>query len=633
MSLRSQVALLLVILSIVFIALTYSVQTLVVMPAFATLEQQAAESNVARCVDAIKRDVESLSNITNDWGAWDDTYKYVEDHNADFAADNLVSQTFVSAKVNFICIVNTRRQIVWSEARDLETLNVVEVPALRAMLQEETNPFGNFQHVDDGRTGIQLTRHGPLLLAARPIITSKREGPIRGTVIMGRFLNAQEIKELADRTHVELDVWTVAQNDLPPDARDSLAVLQDQGGNLFQSVDAKTLHAYTLMDDVQGQPALVLRVTMARDVTLQGQISSQVAIGCSVVGGLLTLVAMWLVLQWRIVGPLQHMAAHAVRVGRRDDLQARLQLSRADEIGVLAGEFDRMVEHLAASRSKARESAHRAGMAEIASDVLHNVGNAVNSANCSIELLEQQLQASKVTGLERAAALLAEQAPHAAAFFARDPRGPKLVEYLVNLSESLRRERQGNQVEVDRLRETVRHIRDAIASQQEHAERSDFRQEVALAALVTHALQLNREGLEAAHVQVQLDLPPLPELQLNKSKTTQILVNLIRNAVQAMQDQPADARRLTLAARLDDDGGLEIEVRDSGMGFDADVHARLFTHGFTTKPEGHGFGLHYCANAVKEAGGAITARSPGRGRGATFVVRIPRAASAATTTS
>ena len=258
------------------------------------------------------------------------------------------------------------------------------------------------------------------------------------------------------------------------------------------------------MNDVYGKPAILLRVQIPRDITAQGNVSAHVATAMRHRRlDLLTLVATWVVLKWRIVGPLQYMAAHAVRVGQADDLKARLQFDRTDEIGTLAREFDGMVENLAESRKKVLDSAHRAGMAEIASEVLHNVGNAVNSANCSVEVLEERFGGSKIGGLDRAVTLLREQAPRAAEFFGQDPRGAKLIDYLVNLNDTLRQEYSGNQAEVVRLRETIRHIRGAIAEQQTYAGRSDFRQEVDLSALLDEVLRLNQEQLRAAEIQVR----------------------------------------------------------------------------------------------------------------------------------
>jgi sensor domain CHASE-containing protein/HAMP domain-containing protein len=624
MSLRSQIASLLIVLSITFVATTYAVQVLVVMPAFADLEQLSALRDVDRCVNAVQRDLEALSNTVNDWAAWDASYQYVQDHNETFAKENLVDESFSNTRINLICILDTNRNIVWGETRDIETLEAIDAPDLFTAIREESSPVTTHQNIDDAKQGFLLTNKGPILLASRPIITTKREGPSRGSFVMGRFLNQVEITNLAERTHTSLDTWTVTQKDMPVEAQLSLATCIESGEMLIEVVDAKTLHAYRVINDVYGKPAILLRVEIPRDITAQGTVSAHVATGCGIAAGLLTLVATWMVLKWRIVGPLQYMAAHAVRVGQADDLKSRLQFERADEIGTLAREFDGMVENLAESRKKVLDSAHRAGMAEIASEVLHNVGNAVNSANCSVEVLEERLSGSKINGLDRAVTLLREQAPRAAEFFGQDPRGAKLIDYLVNLNDTLRQEYSGYQTEVVRLRETIRHIRGAIAEQQTYAGRSDFRQDVDLSALLDEVLRLNQEQLRSAEIQVSVDLPPLPEVQLNKSKMCQVLVNLVRNAIHAMQGQPSDTRRLTIAVRPVEDGGIEMEVHDTGQGFDDAVRSKLFTHGFTTKPEGNGFGLHYCANAVREAGGHITALSPGPGQGATFRIRLPQ---------
>ena len=448
---------------------------------------------------------------------------------------------------------------------------------------------------------------------------------------MGRFLSQHEVSGLAARTHVSLEVWTVTQADMPPDVRRILGDLSMDGKKHFEVVDA-TLHAYTFLKDVYGRPALLLRVNLLRDVTMQGRVSAYMATGCSIAGGILTLLAIGTVLQCRIVGPLQRMAAHALRLGKQDNLKAKLNFRRTDEIGTLADEFDSMVQSLAETRRKVLDSAHRAGMAEIASEVLHNVGNAVNSANCSVETLEARLTNSKVDGIDRAAILLRDQASRAGEFFGKDPRGPKLVDYLLSLGETLQQERIDNQSEVVRLRKIVRHIRDAILTQQTFAGRSDSRQEVELSALFDEVLQINQELFRITETQICVEMEPLPELQLNKSKMIQVLVNLVRNAVQAM---PSGHRRLTIVARQVDDDGLEIEIVDTGTGFGEDVRGQLFTQGFTTKPEGNGLGLHYCANAIREAGeagGHITAQSAGTGHGATFRIRIPNVITAASTT-
>lgn len=629
MSLRSQIAILLTGLSMAFAAATYAVQVLVVMPAFAKLEHQGAERDIDRCVDGLGRDLELLSRLALDWSAWDETYQFVEDRNEEFRESTLNEEAFEHAHVNFLCLLNSEQKIVWGEVRDIETLEPIDAPFLLNVVQFANPEINVFNSVDDAHAGLLPTKNGPLLFASRPIVTSKNEGPIRGTMIMGRFLNSGEISGLADRTHIDLQIWPLSGNEVPQDAAATLASVPTAGEKFVQPRDAGMLHAYTVVNDLFDRPCLLIRANVPREMTAQGSVAAYVATGCGIAGGFLTLLVMGVVLQRRIVGPLQQLADHAVRVGRQDDMKARLNFKRTDEIGTLADEFDSMVQNLSDSRKKVLDSAHRAGMAEIASEVLHNVGNTVNSANCSIEMLEDRFAKSRLSGLAKATALLQEQAPHAAEFFTQDPRGPKLISYLVSLSETLHQERVDNQAEVTRLRETIRHIRDAISAQQVFAGRSDFRQDVELSGLIETVLGMNQELVRASETKVTVELPPLPELQLNKSKMIQVLVNLVRNAIQSMQEVPSDQRHLKIAASCVDVDGIEIEVADTGAGFSDQLRTKLFTHGFTTKPEGNGFGLHYCANAIREVGGDVTAQSAGPGRGASFRIRLPSVRSAA----
>jgi sensor domain CHASE-containing protein len=622
MSLRSRVATLLVALSIVLVAIMYAAQELVVMPTFVQLERIGAARNVSRCLEALDRDLESLSNTTNDWASWDDTYRYVQDGNLQYETSNLVDESFSNAHLNLFCFLDLNRRVLWGEVRDQETLEEIEVPDLFAALEDVSSPISTHDSVDDAVTGIFVTSKGPMLLASRPIITTKHMGPIRGTLIMGRFLDQGEIESLAERTQAKLTAWIVGEADIPAEALRVLKKYPVVDKTHIETVSQKMLHAYRLVNDVYGKPAMLWRVDVPREVTAQGRVAAKVATACSIVGGAVTLAVMWILLQRGVVDPLRRMVAHVVQVGKTGDLKAKLGLTRTDEIGTLANEFDRMVEHLSEYRKKVLDSAHRSGMEEVASEVLHNVGNAVNSASCSVEMLRERLSESKAAGLDRATAMLREQAPRAGEFFTVDPRGPKLISYLVDLNEALKREQIDQKADVARLFDTVRHIRDVIAAQQSYTGQSEFRQEVDLASMVDEVLLLNHEQLQSSHIEVEVNLPSLPELSLNKSKTTQVLVNLVRNAIQAMQNENGRPQVLTISAQLIDENGIEIEVTDTGHGFDENVRRKLFAHGFTTKPNGNGFGLHYCANAVHGSGGHITAESRGPGLGATFRVRL-----------
>jgi two-component system NtrC family sensor kinase len=627
MSIRLQMALLLIALSTVFLGTTWMMHALVMAPAFTKLEQDAAHTDAERCVEAIRNDIENLSNLANDWGAWDDTWRYVQGQNPSFVETNLMDETFTNTSTEFLCVLDRNNDVVWADCFDPVASVHHDETELLALVKSPQNGLCRFENNDASVSGIVLTELGPMLIASRPVIPTNREGEIMGTLIVGRFLNEARQRSLSERTHLPLQIWPATSPDIPAQIRMRMnELLRDKSmKSPHLWTEPETIKAVRMMADISGDPAIVLNITVARDISVRGQAAATTAMLCSLTGALLMMLGTGFVLRRRVVEPLQTMATHATRVGIEDDLGARLNSERTDEIGILARSFDHMVAHLAEARRKTEESAHRAGMAEIASEVLHNVGNAVNTANCCAEVISDRLNHSRLSGLEKTASLLSEQAPNAAQFFSEDPRGPKLISYLVTLTAALQKEQVENLSELQRLQETIRHIRDAIASQQSHARKSDFRQRVDLRALLNETLLVNEALQKQCGITVTIKMPDLPLLELNRSRVAQVLVNLEKNALLSMQSVPRKDHELTLNVAILKPDMLQIEIRDTGTGFTPEIHERLFGQGFTTRKEGSGLGLHYCVNVIREMGGDITAYSDGPETGASFTITIPRA--------
>ncbi|MBA4105572.1 MAG: hypothetical protein C0485_07415 [Pirellula sp.] len=345
MPLRSRVAALLVALSIALAGIMYSTQQWVVMPTFVDIERMTAELNVNRCVEALRRDLQSLADTTSDWAYWDDTYRYVYDRNEQYEQVNLTADTLLNARLNFICLLDNDGRLVWGESRDNELEQRIELPNLFEQLQSANCPLTNFKDEGEGAMGVAVTVHGPMLLASRSILNNKREGPRRGTLIMGRLFNAREVADLAERTQVHLTAWTVGRDELPPLAAQLVEEGLD-GGRLLTNDGPNILAAYHVVNGIDGKPALVMRLDLPRVLTAQGRVAARVATACMIAGSAVTLAAVWLMLQRGVVSPLRKMAAHVTQLGQSGDLDARLQLRRRDEIGTLANAFDGMVERI-----------------------------------------------------------------------------------------------------------------------------------------------------------------------------------------------------------------------------------------------------------------------------------------------
>jgi signal transduction histidine kinase len=269
-------------------------------------------------------------------------------------------------------------------------------------------------------------------------------------------------------------------------------------------------------------------------------------------------------------------------------------------------------------------ASRQAGMAEIATNVLHNVGNVLNSVNVSASLLAERINNPKSSGVARVASLLKDHTADLGAFISSDERGRHLPAYLAQLADQLQTDKRVALEELASLRENIEHIKDTVNMQQSYAKLCGVTETVAVAALVEDGLRMNAGALARHGITLRREIAELPPITVDKHKVLQILVNLVRNAKYACDESGRADKTMTIRVEGDDER-VRISVADNGIGIRAENMSRLFTHGFTTRASGHGFGLHSGALTARELGGALTASSDGPGCGATFTLELPRA--------
>ena len=266
------------------------------------------------------------------------------------------------------------------------------------------------------------------------------------------------------------------------------------------------------------------------------------------------------------------------------------------------------------------------------SNVLHNVGNVLNSVNVSAGLVGTQLRTSKLKGLARAVKLMDEHSHDLGNFLSSDAKGKLLPGYLRDLAQVLEGEHDAMVGELDALAKSIDHIKEVVATQQSYAGASHVVESLKVDELLDDALRMNAGALTRHKVDVVKHIAVLPALPLDRHRLLQILVNLISNAKHAMSDTAGRSPCITIGAALADtaEGSvLRITVADNGEGIPPENLTRVFAHGFTTRKNGHGFGLHSCVLAAQEMGGRLSAQSDGLGHGATFTLEIPVGASQA----
>ena len=269
------------------------------------------------------------------------------------------------------------------------------------------------------------------------------------------------------------------------------------------------------------------------------------------------------------------------------------------------------------------DASRMAGMAEVATGVLHNVGNVLNSLNVSTSIITTGLRQSKAESLAKLGQLLREHAADLSHFITDDPKGKKVPEFLESLSRHFSAERDRLLQEVEAMQKNVDHIKEIVSMQQTYASMAGMLEPLSATTLMEDAVRMNNGTLGRHHVKITRDFQPVPNIMAEKGKVLQILVNLIRNSKHACDETGRSDKEITLRVCAGEAGRVLLIVKDNGVGIPAANLLKIFQHGFTTKAEGHGFGVHSSANAAREMKGSLSVESEGAGKGATFILDLP----------
>ena len=268
------------------------------------------------------------------------------------------------------------------------------------------------------------------------------------------------------------------------------------------------------------------------------------------------------------------------------------------------------------------DASRQAGMAEFATGVLHNIGNVLNSVGVASTCVADNLRRSKSANLSKVVALLRDHQADLGDFLTNDPKGKSVFEYLAQLAGQLAAEQAAVLQELAGLQKNITHIKEVVLTQQSMATASGVAETLSITELVEDAVRMNASNLAHRGIQVIRQFEEVPPFAIEKNKVLQILVNLVRNAEQAFVNSDQKGKALTLRVTRKQDR-VRVAISDNGVGILPENLERIFTHGFTTKKDGHGFGLCSCAVAAREIGGSLTVHSDGPGQGATFTLEIP----------
>jgi sensor domain CHASE-containing protein len=616
-SLQQKMSLMLLAVMAVMVLVSWLILQATVMPAFTRLERSVAETDMVRVQRAIRSDLDKLAATIGDWSPWDDAWSYVRGENPGFVRSNLDLATLANLDLDLLVVYDTERRMTWGALIEGSTLSP---PERLGILDPGTSTFERLvshAELDSRIDGLLATKEGPMLVSSRPIITSAKTGPIAGTMIMGQFFDEARVESLRQRTEVELDVFAPAAAPPVP------GLSAGEPGAIVQVTDGGFVRAYSVLRDLAGDPLLVLEASTPRNVSATGGRAVKGAVLSLAAAGIVVAAATWLLLRIIILNPLGKLASHIGSIRQSGDLSVSLKLHGNDEIGALGREFDRMTSELNDARRALLEQSFKAGKADTAAEVLHNIRNALTPMINGIDRVSRTFQSS--TGMRIAQATEELEDP------ACPPeRRGKLLAYIRSAFEHLETARAGALEDLNVAARQGRQVEAILADQERHAKVPPVLESLALDEIVDEArLVLPDSGASAVTLNVDDGLGRY-RVRAHRVGLAQVLGNIILNAYEAIQRTGNGNGTIHVCAAPEQQESrrmVRVTVRDSGCGFDEAAGRRIFQRGFTSKQpsEFAGLGLHWCANSVAAMGGRILAESTGPGQGAAFHVLLPAA--------
>jgi two-component sensor histidine kinase/sensor domain CHASE-containing protein len=345
MSIRLRTLMLIAGTTIGLLAVLYTISAFLFMGSFTRLERREALRGLEQARNALAGELDELAVFNHDWAAWDDTYAFIQDRNPSFLEANLVDETFTGARLNLMMFLDRAGGIVYAKAYDWRRDAALPVPGELLRRLPSGRPAVPLAREDRAVSGILLLSQGPLLISAQPVLTSVSRGPSRGTLIMGRYLDGEELAALAEQTRLELELIRLdrdALKELPQSSRAELALQ----GELARPLDEQRIAAYGLVEDVFGGAALVLRSVIPRVIHQQGVTVIRYLVLSLLAVGLVFCFVVMVLLEGAVLRRLSRLNREISGIGQRRDLADRVAEDGNDELSALGASVNAMLAEL-----------------------------------------------------------------------------------------------------------------------------------------------------------------------------------------------------------------------------------------------------------------------------------------------
>jgi len=622
MKLRAKVGWVVLAVFASIIVVGYLLTYRLLLPQFLAIEGQGAHREVVRLRVALQDELDQVADLGRMWNESGAVATPVDEVSIPQPAI-ASSRAAPAGTLDFVAVYDREGTLRdrWSSSA---TPGDADLPDhLAGTSLPPGSPLRSAVWEDGPRTGMLATRTGVWMVAYMARRPSVPGDPSPGILVVGRVLDRKALAALGRRIQVDFEAWPPGAAGLPADLADMAAEGSESRGDLTREFESH-VESVGAIAGLDGRPALLFRTDFPLGIWTRGRFILDAGAVALTVAGVLIGFLMYVMIRAIVVAPLSDLTHHITNVGREGDLSARLHSARRDEIGSLAVEFDRMLEQLEKMQGRLVEVSHLSGMATISRNVIHNLGNALNSVWVPVQGMSERARITRGPAITRTVEALRARGPDLGRFLAEEEQGQNLLNYLSKLAVQMNRDDEVLAADLVVLNQNLLHMNEVIQAHRVMVKKGEAPlEQVTLVRLATLSLNMVQSTLAKSGIRIEREYEETPPLWLERVKVVEVLVNLLTNAKEACLLGNRRDRVIHVRVVKAPHETVCIEVQDNGVGMSPDQVATLFDGGSSTKGPGRGQGLRFCAQAVEEMGGRIRATSPGPDLGSTVTVSFP----------